>query len=108
MNPGEVWWVNLGTGTGREQSGVRPAMVISSSDYADIVNSLSIVLPCTTRDRDWPNHILLKGNLEIDRPTYAMTEQVKMISRERFLRPVGLVDTLTLREATAWVNRWLA
>ena len=108
MNPGEIWWVDFGIGVGREQNGPRPVLTISSHNYAEVVDSLAIVIPCTTKDRDWPNHIQLRGNVDIERKTFAMTEQIRTISRERFIRPAGLVDPETLNNVGVWVNRWLA
>ncbi len=108
MNPGEIWWADLGLGAGREQGGVRPTLIVSSVNYSEVVDSLAITIPCTTKDRDWPNHIRLRGDLLIDRRTFAMTEQVRTVSRDRFIRPAGRVDSATLRTVGEWINRWIA
>jgi mRNA interferase MazF len=108
MNPGEIWWIDLGRGVGREQSGPRPVLSISSMDYTDVVDSLAIVIPCTTKNRSWPNHIHLQGDLLIERDTFAMTEQIRTISRDRLIRPAGRVNSATMQQVGDWINRWLA
>jgi len=44
---------------GREQRGTRPAVVIASRGYLAAVPELAIVVPATTRDRDWAHHVRL-------------------------------------------------
>jgi mRNA interferase MazF len=95
MLPGEVFWVDFGDGRGREQSGVRPAVIASSSAFVESIDSLVHVVPATTRDRGWPNHVTLAGNTGLGTPSWAMTEQLRAVSRERVLRWVGTVDDET-------------
>ena len=95
MLPGEVFWIDFGVGRGREQSGIRPGVIVSSSSFAEAVDSLVHVVPATTRDRGWPNHVVLAGNTGLTEASWAMTEQLRSISRERVLRWLGAVDEET-------------
>ncbi len=97
----------MGTNRGREQSGTRPAVVVSSANHLELVTELVVVVPCTSRDRSWPNHILLSGRTGLTQPTFAMTEQVHTLDRQAILRPLGSVDAATLRSIRAWLDRWL-
>lgn len=105
--PGEVVWVTFGPGEGREQSGRRPAIVIASAEYLDIVDSLMIVVPLTTRERGWVNHIEVTGDLALPERSWAMTEQVVTLTRDRIHRSLGVVDAGCLARIRALVGAFL-
>lgn len=67
---------------GREQSGLRPAIVVGSTLACEMPNDLAIVVPRTTVDRQLPFH----PAVALDRPSFAMCDQVKSISRLRLKR----------------------
>ena len=94
MLPGSVVWVDLDPTVGREQAGRRPAVIVASSGYLDAVTELAIVVPATTTDRGWPQHVQLTGpRLTLARPTFAMTEQPCTISRQRIASVAGTATT---------------
>lgn len=105
--PGDVVWVTFGPGRGREQEGRRPALVISSVDYLDVVDTLVVVVPVTTRDRGWVNHVELRGDLALPDRSWAMTEQVVTLSHERIHRSLGTVDGQCLRRVRDLVGVFL-
>ena len=72
--PGEVIWVVLDPVAGREQSGRRPAVVVSLRAQISLADTLVMVVPVTSVDRGWSNHVLLRGDV-FDRDSWAMTEQ---------------------------------
>ncbi|WP_166844157.1 type II toxin-antitoxin system PemK/MazF family toxin [Isoptericola sp. BMS4] len=105
---GAVAWAALDPTRGREQSGHRPVLVIASRQYLDVVTHLAVILPVTTTDRHWPNHVLLRGSHGLDRPSWAMTEQPRTLARERLGRVAGVVDDATLRDVDLWLRDFLA
>jgi len=106
--PGSVVWVDLDPTVGREQAGRRPAVVVASSGYLDAVTELAIVVPATTTDRGWPQHVQLTGpTLALPRPTYAMTEQPRTISRQRIASVAGTIDSSCLASIRRWLNDFL-
>jgi mRNA interferase MazF len=106
LAPGEVVWVTPDPTIGREQGGRRPALVIAGNDYLATVDTLAIVVPITTVDRNWPNHIPIVGT-DLPERSWAMTEQVRTISRERIVTRAGSTDVATLREVRDWVRDFL-
>lgn len=104
---GTVVWADFGTTQGREQSGQRPALIIASTDFEDVVQELTILLPCTRKNRDWKNHILLTGQTGLDTPTFAMTEQPRTISTARIQRVLGRVDANCLATISRWTHLWM-
>jgi mRNA interferase MazF len=101
---GEVVWVALDPVRGREQAGHRPAVVVSSEAYLTAATTLALVVPITSTDRGWPNHVALRGDLQLGSPSWAMTEQLRTISRERITGSAGLASP----QCAAEIRRWLA
>ena len=54
LAPGDVVWVAPDPTVGREQASRRPAVVISGTDYLNIVETLAIVVPVTSVERSRP------------------------------------------------------
>lgn len=106
---GAVVWAELDPVRGREQAGRRPALVVASDLYLEQADTLAIIVPATTTNRGWPNHVLLRGpGLTLAQPTYAMTEQPRTVSRDRLLDVVGIVDPDTMRDVDRWLRDFLA
>lgn len=109
LRRGMVVWAEFDPARGREQAGRRPALVIASDLYLEQADSLAIIVPCTTRDRGWPNHVRLVGEgLHLPDETFAMTEQPRTIARERLFEAAGMVDVDVMREVDVWLRDFLA
>lgn len=104
--PGSVVWAWLDPHVGREQSGRRPVVVVSSPGYIDVVTTLLIVIPLSRSDRGWPNHIPITGINGLS-DSFAMTEQPRTISRERLGESLGIVDEGCLRDIKRWLGDFL-
>lgn len=104
---GDILWAELGVGVGREQGGRRPVVVVSSNEYLSAVDSLMLAVPVTSRDRGWPNHVLLTGATSLERESYAMTEQVRSISRERVVGAAGSIDQQCLDSVRVYLRDFL-
>lgn len=81
--PWEVWWADFDPQVGREQAGLRPAIVVGTSFACQLPNQLAFVVPCTTTDRHLPFHPQVTS---LERPMFAMCDQLKSVSRDRLLR----------------------
>jgi mRNA interferase MazF len=109
LRRGVVVWAELDPVRGREQAGRRPALVIASDLYLEQADTLAIVIPVTTNNRGWPNHVLLTGpGLALDQPSFAMTEQPRTVTRDRLFDLVGTVDGATMRAVDGWLRDFLA
>ncbi|WP_062289420.1 type II toxin-antitoxin system PemK/MazF family toxin [Demequina phytophila] len=109
LRRGAVVWAELDPVRGREQAGRRPVLVVASDLYLEQADTLAIVVPATTTDRGWPNHVLLRGpRLDLPQRTYAMTEQPRTITRDRLAGVIGVVDTETMRDVDMWLRDFLA
>lgn len=92
---------------GREQSGRRPVVVVSSPGYLDVVDTLAIVIPVTSINRGWPNHVAITGIDDVP-PCWAMTEQPRTVSRSRLGGVIGRIDDECLGQILTWVTDFLA
>ncbi len=105
LQRGDVWTVWFDPVVGHEQGGPRPALVISSDLLHAIPSALAFVVPITTRDRGVRSHVpILPPEGGLTMPSFAMTEQVRAVSRLRCRRRLGAVSQET---TTAVVRRIL-
>lgn len=81
--PWDVWWTDFDPQVGREQAGLRPAIVVGTAFACQLPNDLAFVLPCTTTDRQLPFHPPVTS---LGRASFAMCDQLKSISRKRLAR----------------------
>lgn len=96
---GEVWMVNLNPTLGREQAGMRPALVASVDPFNHGPADLVVVLPITSKDKRIPLHVAVdppEGGLTTR--SFVKCEDVRSISRQRLTRKLGAVDAATMKE----------
>jgi mRNA interferase MazF len=85
--------------SGHEQKGRRPALVVSNSLFNERTG-LVIVCPITATKREYPFHIAIENNPDIE--GFVMVEQVKSIDfRARSVRRIGKAPENVLEEALA-------
>lgn len=104
---GSVVWANLNPALGREQSGHRPALIVASDLYLETVTELAIVVPITSVDRGWPNHVALDDGAGLDQPSWAMVEQPRTITRARITSAVGLASRSTMDRVDVYLRDFL-
>ncbi|MDR2347490.1 MAG: type II toxin-antitoxin system PemK/MazF family toxin [Bifidobacteriaceae bacterium] len=109
LRPGAVAWVWLDPAVGREHGGNRPVVCVSSDSYLSVVDSMLWCVPVTTVDRGWPNQVRLTGpELLLSQPSFAMTEQLRTISRARIKDHAGTVAAACLAQIRWWIDTFLA
>ena len=94
---GEIWLVGLDPTTGREQAGMRPALVISVDIFNHGAAELVVAIPITSREKGVPLHIKVdppEGGLSLT--SYVKCEDVRSISTSRLIRKLGDVSPQTI------------
>lgn len=104
---GAVAWATLQPVRRREQGGHRPVVVVASAAYLEVVTTLVVVVPVTTVERGWPNHIRLTGPIGLPQPSWAMTEQVRTLARDRISSVSGRADDDCLSRIDLWLADFL-
>jgi mRNA interferase MazF len=90
---GEVWLVDFGDPLGHEQSGTRPAVVVSADPLNESRAGVVIVVPTTMTPRGLPSHVEIEpGRSGLDEVSYAKCEDVKSVSEQRLVGQLGSVD----------------
>jgi mRNA interferase MazF len=106
---GEVWDVDFNPQVGgREQGGIRPALVISNDFFNQVPNGLFIVVPITGIDREIRYRIRIappEGGLT--KPSVIMCDQVRAQSELRFLRRRGRVSDELVTRVQAMVGEFI-
>ena len=101
MNRGEVWDVLLDPVKGSEQKGFRPCVIVSPESMNEQLETV-IVVPLTSKLKDWPTRVntLLNG-----KPGQAICEQIRTVSKSRLKKkktslspPEIALIRLTLRQ----------
>jgi mRNA interferase MazF len=96
---GEVWSVNLDPTRGHEQSGTRPALVISVNEFNHGPAGLVVVLPITTREKGIPFHVRVEPpESGLKATSFIKCEDIRSVSKERLARPFGRVLPRTMAE----------
>ncbi len=94
---GDVWMVGLDPTKGREQAGMRPALVISVDMFNHGAAELVVVVPITSKAKGIPLHVEIappEGGLSLT--SYAKCEDVRSISTARLVRRLGKVHAATV------------
>jgi mRNA interferase MazF len=71
---GDIVWLQFNPQAGHEQSGHRPALVVSSSSYNG-KTGLMLCCPMTTQVKGYPFEVVIPG----DRPCAVLADQVKSL-----------------------------
>lgn len=89
---GEIWLVDFGEPIGREQAGIRPAVVVSTDALNKGPAGVILVVPVTSARRDLPSHIEIEpGESGLDHSSYAKCEDVKSVSERRLVDRLGVI-----------------
>lgn len=91
MKQGDIIKINFDPQLGHEQSGFRPAVVISNDSFHKYTN-LVIACPITTNDRAFPLHLPLDGRTKTTGSI--LCEQPKTLDLRA--RPYKIIEALPL------------
>lgn len=61
---GDICYINFSPTEGHEQSGLRPAIIVSNEDYIKLTNMV-ILCPITTNQKMFPTHYKLKNTKKV-------------------------------------------
>lgn len=94
---GEIWLVSLDPTKGREQAGMRPALIVSVDMFNHGAAELVVAIPITSRAKGIPLHVEIappEGGLTLT--SYIKCEDVRSISTARLVRRLGIVSPQTI------------
>jgi mRNA interferase MazF len=94
---GEIWLVGLDPTKGREQAGMRPALVVSVDLFNHGAAELVVVIPITSKAKGIPLHVEVnppEGGLTMN--SFVKCEDLRSISTSRLVRRLGVVSPQTI------------
>ncbi len=97
---GSIWLVDLDPTKGHEQAKKRPCIVISADTYNQGPAGLTVIVPITSRARDFYWQVPL-GSSEtgLEKSSYAICDQVRNVSLMRFApKCFGFVSDYVLEQ----------
>lgn len=104
-NRGDIAFVDFKGAIGREQSGIRPALILTSEDY-HAISSTAVVMPITSNIAPWPYKVLLPENKFITGAI--LVDQIKSVDRHhRGFRKLYELDKDTLEEVEQLLLQFL-
>ncbi|MGH3256193.1 MAG: type II toxin-antitoxin system PemK/MazF family toxin [Streptosporangiaceae bacterium] len=108
MTGGDVLLCDLNPVAGREQSGIRPVVVVSHHRYA-VIPGLFLAVPLTSRDRGLDHHVEVPADdgTGLKQVSYAMTEQIRALSDQRAGRQLGRVSSETLTVISRYLHLFI-
>ncbi len=96
---GEVWLVGLDPTKGREQRCQRPALVVSTNTFNRGPADLVVILPITSKGKGIPLHVQIeKPEGGVKTTSFAVTEAVRSISKQRLGKRWGSISGATMAE----------
>ncbi|HEX4836913.1 MAG TPA: type II toxin-antitoxin system PemK/MazF family toxin [Solirubrobacteraceae bacterium] len=96
---GDVYWADPDPTRGSEQAKARPFAIVSVDQLNRSPLKLSLAVPLTRTDFDNPFHLVIaapEGGLQ--QQSFAMPEQLRVISHERLSRRLGRLRPATREE----------
>jgi len=59
VTQGDIVWLNFSPQAGHEQSGRRPALIVSNTSFTQITQKAAMVCPITNTNKSFPFHVNL-------------------------------------------------
>jgi len=94
---GDVWMVDLNPVRGHEQSGMRPAVIVSVDPLNHSPAGIVIIAPVTSKEKGIPFHVRLeRGEGGMTKRSFIKCEDVRSVSVERLARRLGSIPPETM------------
>ncbi len=96
---GDIFLTNLEPIKGREQGGVRPALIIQNN-FSNQFSPLTIIAPITSRvyAKEFPTNVFLsKKESGLDKDSTILFNQIRTIDKARLIKKISSLDNFLLK-----------
>ena len=101
---GDIFWADLNPTRGREQSGMRPVIVISQDVFNERSGTvIAMALTSQPQRAGFPLSLELTG-LELPKPSWVKISQIRTLSTERLAQKIGQVSPKILMQLVEGLN----
>jgi mRNA interferase MazF len=105
INRGEIWLIDFNPTIGREQAGVRPALILSVNEFNNSMASKVIAMPLTSKNKGIPLDVeLVPPDGGINKNSYIKCEDLRSLSKNRLIEKWGTITELKLSEVESKVK----
>ena len=106
MNQGDIYEVYLDPTIGSEQSGRRPAVIISGNLVNKLVNTL-IICPLTSKLKHYHGNLIVEPTAEngLVKTSEVMTIHIRSISKERMIKKYGKLTKSEFNQVVESLNK---
>jgi len=101
LSKGDVWLINFDPSIGGEIQKTRPAVIVSNSTAAALLNRLQVVPIGSQVERLYPGEAPVRLNGEFRK---AMADQLTTVSKKRLVRSLGQLDGESLAAVEAAIR----
>ena len=99
INRGDIWLIDFNPTIGREQAGIRPALILSVNEFNNGMASKVIALPLTSKNKGIPLDVeLIPPDGGINKISFIKCEDVRSLSRNRLIEKWDQVSESKLME----------
>lgn len=105
MKQAEIWEMYFNPVKGSEQSGRRPAVIISGNALNDNLNTV-IVCPLTTKIKKYKGNVVLSPNSfnGLEKQSEILVFHIRSVSKERFKNKLGSITNEELQQIKKTLN----
>jgi mRNA interferase MazF len=108
MTRGEIWRVRLPSGPGHTQAGIRPAIIVQEDqDTGALPTVLIVPFASTQAALRFPGTLAVQpdGQNGLTIPSIALIFQLTAIDKTNCLQPLGVLDSATLDQVFAALDK---
>lgn len=106
MNKGEIWLVEIPVINGHEQTGMRPALILT-----DTPANIAVVVPFTSNVQAlrFPFTLEIKPNTRngLESLSIALVFQIRAIDKKRLKKKIGDLEDSKIKELDGMLNKLL-
>ena len=97
MKQKDIYLTRFDPAIGSEQGGIRPAIIISGESINENMN-VCIICPLSSKIKNFPGCFVIPKNEKngLSEDSEVMTFQVRVISKERFIKKLGIISNRDL------------
>lgn len=90
MNRGDVWELDLGGRAGR-----RPVLILTRQAVIPHLNKVTVA-EITSKGKGYPTEVPIGHQANLRRESYVQLDNVQTVSKTRFIKYVGALESATL------------
>jgi mRNA interferase MazF len=107
MRPGEIWLVKLGEAAGREQHGLRPAIILANTP-----TSIAVIVPLTANLKAlrFPYTIQIEPSTKngLTVVSVALIFHLRAMDKSRLVKKIGGLEKSRLENVSGLIKKMLA